>query len=173
MGSASTKLHGRAAAAEFETLCRGYDSKTRARQITAPEALAKRAAGERIVFLDVREQRERLVSCIPRSIWVEWTMASMVFGVNLDSAIAALEAEPPGTTIVCACTAGLRSGWAANALAARLGDDSIVSLHGGIIAWANEGGEIVVPGTEEVTTRVHTYSKAWARFVNEESDAVY
>ena len=99
-------------------------------------------------------------------------MASMVFGVNLDSAIAALEAEPPGTTIVCACTAGLRSGWAANALAARLGG-TVVSLHGGIIAWANEGGEIVVPGTEEGTTRVHTYSKAWARFVNEESDAVY
>ena len=83
---------------------------------------------------------------------------------------------PPETaTVVCHCTAGYRSGFAAVDLEKKLGRE-VWNLHGGIIQFANEGGSIIKPvesttGPRGKTTgpkakQVNTFNNGWADYVH-------
>ena len=173
---------------EYEQLCAGYDAQTGARQMTAAELLKMLKAGhDEVVLLDTRGPAEHAVSTLPGAQLCE-TINSAV-SVSYKSGIP--EVPDDNATVVCHCTAGLRSGWAAVDLEKKWGRP-VYSLHGGIVAWSNVGGELHVPGgentagaggegeamegmtrrkkksaTEKKTTNlVHTYSDVWGRFLS-------
>lgn len=170
MGAASARGSGEAAAAEYEVLCQNYDRRTQARQITAGNALAQRDAGAAIIWIDTRAAVEHTVSCIPTASLHEVALPRLLLGTAMGGVAESLRAAPTNATIICACTAGLRSGWAAVELEKRLGRP-VMSLHGGIVAWANAGGEVVQGGV--VTDRVHTCGAQWGRFLCEGHTAVW
>jgi rhodanese-related sulfurtransferase len=170
MGSSHSGDDRAATAAEYEALCRSYDRRTQARQISADDALAQRDAGAPIIWIDTRSAAEHAVSSIPRSRLHEVALPRLLLGTAMRGAAESLHAISTDATIICACTAGLRSGWAAVELEKRLGR-RVYSLHGGIVAWANAGGEVTRCGV--VTDRVHTCSAQWGRFLFDGRTAVW
>lgn len=145
---------------KFEALCCSYDRKTGARQIFAKDAIKMVQDGQAIL-LDIRNRDEYEVSCIPSAENVEpefsW-FGSLQLKTQLPETFA------DDKTIICSCTAGLRSGLAAVQLEKHLGRP-IYNLHGGIIAWVNAGGRVVRPGTGENTENVHCYGSQWATYL--------
>jgi rhodanese-related sulfurtransferase/uncharacterized membrane protein YedE/YeeE len=129
-------------AEEYERLCDGYDAQTGARQITAAVLLKMFQAGDaNVVLLDTRGQAEHAVSTLPGARLCETANSAM--SVSYKSELP--EIPDNDVTVVCHCTAGLRSGWAAVDLEKKWGRP-VHSLHGGIVAWSNAGGELQVPG---------------------------
>jgi rhodanese-related sulfurtransferase len=107
-----------------------------------------------IIFVDVREPRERAVSRIPGAITLEQ--------------LPAVYRTKPGPVVVY-CTIGYRSGLSARELRAKGIPAS--NLRGGILAWVANGGR-VVDTKQKQTHRVHVYAKNWAA-VPENYSAVY
>ena len=138
------------ASEKFEALCCTYDERTGARQLRAEEVIEMMRGGE-VIILDIRHGNEHEVSCIPTAKNIEpefsW-LGSFRLKTPLPDNFAA------NKTLVCACTAGLRSGLAAVQLEKSLGRP-IYNLHGGIIAWVNAGGRVIQPTTGEITENVH------------------
>lgn len=126
--------------------------RTKARQITVEELRGRMAKGEKLVVLDIREPRENAVSALPS--------ARLVPPDDVDST--ALDV-PADALVVTYCTVGYRSGYAAVALEKRLGHP-VFNLDGGIIAWFNDGGEVVDPQGKP-TDRIDTYDDDWAKYV--------
>jgi len=101
-----------------------------------------------VVLVDVRTPEERQVSQIPGR-------------VLSPAAFDAQKAELKGTTAVCYCTAGMRSG----KHAAKLQKEGVKvkNLKGSIIAWTQHGYPLVEgDGGKKGTTRVHTFGAHWA-----------
>ncbi len=142
---------------EFEELADGFDRSTGARQISVAELQRRLEVGGPVVLVDVREPREQRVSTLPGARTVS---PDSVGAVDLEVDDDAL--------VVTYCTAGYRSGIAAVALEKRLGRP-VHNLHGGIIRWFNEGGEVVDPRGEPVD-RIDPYSEEWARYVHPRGD---
>ena len=141
--------------AEYEELCRGYDEKTGAPQLFAKDAIKLQTEGKLFV-IDTRTAAEHEVSRLPGAKLLIPSAVSMAGALALGSPLAfvgdgsehgqALENEAKaaaaeGKTVVCACTAGLRSGFAATTLSSRLGC-CVLSLHGGIISFDRAGGRL-------------------------------
>jgi rhodanese-related sulfurtransferase len=152
---------------EWEQECNKYDAKSGAKIITCEELRQKAQAGEPIYIIDTRMAEEHTTSAI---------RAGSVTGVLLEPAQVGPEMKwkkdvqsvikpPPDATIVCHCTAGYRSGFAANDLQARLGRE-VLNLHGGIVTWANQGGTVVNPKTGEEGAPVNPFGPKWARFLH-------
>lgn len=93
--------------------------------MTVEELKAKVDAGEPLVVLDVREDRELAIARFPFP----------VVHVPLGELPARAAELPPDAPIVCACRTGGRSAQAAQFLR-RLGRDA-VNLDGGILAWSD------------------------------------
>lgn len=136
-------------AEEYEKLCNGYDAQTGARQITAQELRQKYTAGERLIVLDTRSPKEHRISCLPGARLCETVNGAMSITYKSELPDPDKGELPEDATIVCNCTAGLRSGWAAVDLEKRWGRP-VHSLHGGIVAWSNIGGELHVPSDSQV-----------------------
>ena len=163
---------------EYETLCAKYDKMTGARQITVDALQKYMHEGEReIIILDIREEREHLVSTLPGAK----LLVPSVGLLRMSYMTPPPASVPPNKMVVCHCTAGLRSGWAAVDLE-RKWKRPVYSLHGGIISWANASGVLVTPrkGDEgedrnncPITEKVHTYSAKWGRYLKAQENAVF
>ena len=98
------------------------------------------------VLVDVRTEKERIVSVIKGSV----TEEEYESGAN---------AAYAGKKVVAYCTIGYRSGKYVEKLIER-GVDAY-NLRGSILAWTHAGGELEAPdGTP--TKVIHTWGKAWA-----------
>ena len=97
----------------------------------------------KIVFVDVREEKEMEVSTLPNAV------SRNEF---LDN-----QAAYEKFTIVTYCTIGFRSGKFAEEMGRK--GVNIYNLAGGILAWVFEGGKVYKNGTE--TNRIHVYGKQW------------
>lgn len=154
---------------EWEALCHGYNKRTTAVQISASECLQLQQEGK-LLILDTRGHDEHAFSCIPGARMLSPTPFGMALcltvgsGMFYEQDIPDLAAVPAGTTIVCACTAGLRSGFCAVDLSSKCGR-TVKNLHGGIIAWVNSGGVVVDPVSGEPRDKVHTYGQKWSKYV--------
>ncbi len=139
--------------AEYEKLTRGYDEETRARQIGVTELRAKLSSGAPVLLLDIRESRENAVSSLPN--------ARHIAPDDVDSTVLT---PAPDVAVVAYCTAGYRSGMAAVRLEERLGRE-VFSLHGGIVAWFNAGGEVRDPDGK-VCDEIDAYGPRWQKYVH-------
>lgn len=98
---------------------------------------------QNFILVDVRTQKERDVSIIPGAISQE------NFEKNLE--------RYKGKRIIAYCTIGFRSSRFAEKLIKK--GHNAFNLWGSILAWAHEGGELVINHTK--TKKVHTYSRYW------------
>ncbi|HLE96864.1 MAG TPA: rhodanese-like domain-containing protein [Candidatus Thermoplasmatota archaeon] len=93
----------------------------------APQELKDRLdRGEPLVVLDVREAWEVEFGKLPNSIWIPF-----------DEVKARIAEVPAGKALVVACHHGVRSAFAARALA-DAGFDEVYNLTGGVDRWARE-----------------------------------
>ena len=139
--------------AEYEDLTKGYDEETGATQIRVEELKKRIEAGEKIVLLDIREDRENAVSALPG--------AKHIHPDDVEQASPDVSKD---TTIVTYCTAGYRSGMAAVKLEKRLGR-AVLNLHGGIVSWYNAGGEVRDPSGQP-TDEIDAYGPDWQKYVH-------
>ena len=99
-----------------------------AREMSVQQLAAKRAAGEKLYLLDVRQPEEHALAALPGDVLIPMQELPQRWS----------EIQPPaGTPIVVYCHHGIRSRMAANFLA-QCGLSDVVSLAGGIDAWSQE-----------------------------------
>jgi rhodanese-related sulfurtransferase len=96
-------------------------------EITPREFVQRRAAGEPMVLLDVREAWELKIAAVP----------SAVIHIPMGDVAARLNELDKGADTVVICRSGGRSGQVANFLE-RQGFAKVTNLSGGILAWADE-----------------------------------
>jgi len=108
------------------------DAKVRVREITADDLIRRREAGESILLIDIREDREWKKGCLPAAVHCGK-------GV-LERDIEGMCGET-GRPIVLYCGGGFRSALAADTLQ-RMGYSEVFSLAGGWREW-NEAGRPV------------------------------
>jgi rhodanese-related sulfurtransferase len=101
------------------------------REVDAADVVARCAAGESVVLLDVRDRHEVNLTTIPGAVHLSrGTMEGRI------------EAMVPRTAcVVIVCASGNRSALAAVTLQ-QMGYADVASLRGGIRAWVEAGGEI-------------------------------
>ena len=105
------------------------DAKTRVRECTVDDVRRSRAAGEKFLLVDVREDSE-------------WTAAHAAGAIHLGRGIIERDivatAPDKGSKLVLYCGGGYRSALAADNLQ-KMGYTSVVSMDGGWRGW-NEAG---------------------------------
>ncbi len=106
-------------------------------------ALHESLGSGRIVLVDVRTDRERIVSTLPGAI-------------SADEFESRLE-ELAGRTVVAYCTVGVRSSNYVREMARRGVD--VLNLEGSVLAWTHIGGPLVLNGV--ATDRLHVYGRRW------------
>ena len=107
-----------------------------------------------VIILDAREPAEFAVSHIPGALYCGYD------GFNsrlLDS----LDKSRP---VVVYCSIGYRSEKIARKLQ-KAGFSKVSNLYGSIFEWVNRGYP-VTDSSGQVTPRLHTYNRAWGRWVN-------
>ncbi len=98
----------------------------------------------RIVFVDVRDPVEQVVSMLPGALTEEeFLQTSRGFGEKI---------------ILCYCTIGYRSGLFVKKYGPKYSD--MYNLSGGLLLWLHAGGIVENNGTE--THQVHVYGRKWA-----------
>ena len=107
------------------------DAKSRVREVSAAQTIAQRGAGDPLVLIDVREDRE-------------WNLGHAAGAVHmsrgtLESKIDA--AVPRDATIVLYCASGNRSALAAESLSA-MGYTNVASMSGGFRGWVDADGDV-------------------------------
>lgn len=120
--------------------------------ITVDELKAKQKQGK-VYLLDAREASEYNVSHLPGAKRVGYD----------DFKLSSVKHIPKSATIVIYCTVGYRSGKIVEKLR-KAGYKKVYNLHGSIFEWVNQGNK-VVNSKGQTTTRVHTYSKEWAKWL--------
>lgn len=113
-------------------------------EISAATLMEWRGRDGVIVLVDNREPEEREISIIPGAFTVD--------------EFEARKKELKENKVVVYCTIGSRSGNYTKDLK-KEGFDAY-NLKGGILAWLQEGGELVDPAGE-TTNRVHVYGPIW------------
>lgn len=107
------------------------DAKTRIREVTVEDVMTKQAAGEDVVVVDIREDRE-------------WNAGHMPGALHLSRGVLEVKAQQvlpdPSTPIVLYCGGGNRSALAADVLQV-MGYTDVASMKGGWRAWTQAGGE--------------------------------
>ena len=107
------------------------------------------------IFIDAREKKEYDISHIKNSIWVGYDNYSIKPLALLDKT----------SKIIVYCSVGYRSEIIAKKLIA-LGFQNSMNLYGGIFEWVNQGYP-VYDLQNQVTSKVHAYSKSWGIWLNE------
>ena len=130
--------------AAIQTLYRSYKKwfKT-APEITAKDALAL-TKKKNVIYLDVRDKKERAVSIIA--------------GAIDETQFLARGEELRDQPIVVYCTVGYRSGVYTEKL--RKQKFKAFNLVGGILMWVHEKGELVTLSGKK-TNRLHVYGARW------------
>lgn len=116
---------------------------------TVPIALVDTVNADNFVFLDTRAFREYEVSHINNARWVGYDNFNYRSVTEL----------PKDTAIIVYCSVGYRSEKIGEKLK-ELGFTNVKNLYGGMFQWVNEG-KAIVDMDEQVTKKVHAYSKAW------------
>ena len=101
-------------------------------ELTAAELKVRLDGGEALILLDVREAAERAVSALPGSTHIPVGQVAQRI-----EEVKALRAAQPGAALVCYCKGGVRSAKAADVLI-KDGLENVLSLQGGILAWARD-----------------------------------
>ena len=98
---------------------------------------------QNFILVDVRTQKEQDISIIPGAISKEH------FEKNID--------KFKGKKVIAYCTIGFRSSRYVEKLLKK--GHNAFNLWGSILAWAHEGGELVIK--HKKTKKIHTYSRFW------------
>ncbi|MDC1226720.1 rhodanese-like domain-containing protein [Algibacter sp.] len=110
---------------------------------------------EDIILLDSREEKEFKTSHLKNAIYVGYDF------FNLDSVKSKLKNK--NSKIVVYCSLGVRSEDVAEKLK-KVGYSNVYNLYGGIFEWKNNDLE-VLNSNEKPTDSIHTYSKAWSKWL--------
>lgn len=113
-----------------------------------------------VLLLDAREQEEYDVSHIPGAEFVGYK------NFSADQ----LRGVPKDTTIVLYCSVGFRSEKIGEQLQ-KLGYTNVHNLYGSIFEWANQDHPLQ-DKDGVVTSKVHTYNKAWSKWVEEDGTLI-
>ena len=111
------------------------DAKSRVKQFSIDEFLARLQAGERYILLDVREESEWAEGHLPSA----HHMGKGVIERDIERAI-----PDPDTPIVLYCGGGFRSALTADNLQ-KMGYTNVASLEGGWRAWIERGLPTATP----------------------------
>ena len=107
------------------------EAKGQIEEMTARDVMNRRAAGDRIILVDVREESE-------------WAKGRAVGAVHIGKGVLERDIEKLipdlNTPIVLMCGGGYRSALAAESLG-RMGYSAAFSLAGGFRAWRASGGK--------------------------------
>ncbi|MDQ6926576.1 MAG: rhodanese-like domain-containing protein [Candidatus Eremiobacteraeota bacterium] len=107
------------------------EAKQRIREVSPEEVQAMRERGDTFTLVDVREPNEWATGHIPDAVPIPRGTLEWV----------ADERVPRTVPVVVYCAAGGRSALAADTLQG-MGYEHVTSLCGGIVGWADAGGEI-------------------------------
>lgn len=140
----------------FDALASGFAARFGVTEVhaTALEAFAPD------LIVDVRTPAEQSVSTLPGAVLM-----------SPDQDLASLPQFANARRILVYCAGGYRSARAIAALPGGAGGRIVRNLHGGIVAYANEGLPLVTPvGTP--TRKVHGYNEAWVKYVQPPAEGV-
>jgi rhodanese-related sulfurtransferase len=105
------------------------DAKTRVKETNVPDVKKRRAAGEKFLLVDVREESE-------------WKAGHAVDAVHLGKGVIErdiVKAIPdPSAKVILYCGGGFRSALAADNIQ-KMGYTNVESMDGGFSAWLEEG----------------------------------
>ena len=108
------------------------DAKSRVRECTIDDMKARRAAGDKFVLVDVREESEYAKGHIPGA-------------VHLGKGVIERDIEEkypdPATPFILYCGGGFRSALAGDNIQ-KMGYTNVISMDGGWRGWTESGGEI-------------------------------
>jgi len=104
------------------------DAKARVRECTVADVLAKRAAGEPFILVDVREESEFAAGHLPGSVHI----GKGVIERDIEAKV-----PNPDAPLVLYCGGGFRSALAADALQ-KMGYTNVLSMDGGWRAWTEQ-----------------------------------
>ena len=110
---------------------------------------------EDFILLDSREEKEFKTSHLKNAIYVGYDF------FNLDSVQSKLSIK--NSKIVVYCSVGIRSEDVAEKLK-KAGYSNVYNLYGGIFEWKNNDLE-VLNSHEKPTDSIHTFSKAWSKWL--------
>ena len=108
-----------------------------------------------MLILDARERSEYDVSHLPNAVFVGYN--------NFEKKT--LDSIAKDRPIVVYCSIGYRSEKIAEKLQ-KQGFSRVYNLYGSIFEWVNQGN-VVVDKNNQPTKKVHTYNKAWSRWVED------
>ena len=111
--------------------------------------------GSPLVILDTREPREYAISHIPGAINVGYDEFDMKNVPDI----------PKDAKVVVYCSIGYRSEKIGERLQSN-GISHVNNLYGSIFEWANKGYPLE-DATGKSTQKIHTYNKAWSKWVDE------
>jgi rhodanese-related sulfurtransferase len=106
-----------------------------------------------VLVLDARERTEYDVSHLPNAVFIGYNSFEKK----------TLDTVPKDKPIVVYCSIGYRSEKIGEKLK-KMGYTKVYNLYGSIFEWLNQGYP-VVDKNEQPTNKVHTYNKAWSRWV--------
>lgn len=105
------------------------ESKSRIREISAADAVAKPEAG--VIYFDCREPNEYALGHIPGAVFIPRG--------NLETKIEA--AIPRDKKVLIYCASGNRSALAADTMQ-QMGYTDVASMSGGFRGWVDAGGQV-------------------------------
>ncbi len=108
-----------------------------------------------VLVLDARERSEYDVSHLPNAVFIGYNSFEKK----------ALDTIQKDRTIVVYCSIGYRSEKIGEKLK-KMGYTKVFNLYGSIFEWLNQG-YLVVDKNGQPTNKVHTYNKAWSRWVED------
>ena len=108
------------------------DAKTRIREISVEKVLADLKAGKQLNIIDVREEREYLISHIPSVRHI----GKGVIERDIEKWYRNVDEE-----LILYCGGGFRSALAADALT-KMGYTKVLSMAGGFREWKKSGGPL-------------------------------
>ena len=109
---------------------------------------------QNLLIFDARERAEYEVSHIPGAKFIGYTSPNWKV----------VDGLPRNTKIVVYCSIGYRSEKMGEILQKK-GFSNIFNLYGSIFEWVNRGFPVVNSAGETVR-QIHTYNKAWSKWVN-------
>ncbi len=112
-------------------------------------------------LLDTRSREEFEVSHIEGAVFFDYSNPPFHLLESIDKI----------DTVIVYCSVGYRSEKIGEKLRT-LGYPNVYNLYGGIFAWANLNRRLVNPKNQP-TQRVHSYKKAWSKWLDSNIKAVY
>jgi rhodanese-related sulfurtransferase len=137
----------------LEKLLKKYN--TESIPYVSTEELRRLQTHETVIILDSREVNEYAVSHIDTARLVGYN--------DFSSEEISAEIQNKNTAIIVYCSLGIRSEEIGEKLK-KCGFTNVKNLYGGIFEWKNAGYPVINSAGKETDT-IHTYSKAWSKWL--------